>query len=90
MMDDESGKINDSAPEHGDYPFGLNTPCPLAGFPKGRARIRQRPGELVRVWVRTGAGIRQFVAKWHYDAASGRFFWVPGVETARNDTGRAG
>lgn len=59
--------------------FGATEPKPLRGFPEGRARVRLRSNEYPIVWVRTSAGIREFIPK----AIDG--YWEPALELARND-----
>jgi len=61
--------------------FGTDTPLPLKGFPRGKYRVRLRPAEFARVYVKTDDGIREFAA----EIEDGH--WVPGPELARNIRG---
>jgi hypothetical protein len=40
--------------------FGICEPMPLVGFPPGRARIRMRPTEFARVFIKSSNGIQGF------------------------------
>jgi len=59
-------------------PFGLVDPLRVEGFPEGRVKIRIRPGEFVRIFIKTQNGIREFYPK----EENGK--WVPNIEKARN------
>jgi len=60
--------------------YGGVDPKPLKGFPEGRARIRMRPADFVKVFVKTATGIREFVVT----EKDGH--WEPLHELARNET----
>lgn len=60
--------------------YGSSETLPLRGFPKGRARIRQRPNNFVQVFIKTESGIRGFYAKRVED------HWEPGPEFGSNTT----
>jgi len=59
-------------------PFGLAQILPLAAFPAGKKRIRIRPDEFTKVFVKTETGIRGFYPK----EMNG--VWVPGFEFGEN------
>ena len=58
--------------------FGALPSLPLRGFPEGKARIRARNDEFVKVWIRTEGGIREFAV----NERDG--FWEPFLETGFN------
>jgi hypothetical protein len=60
-------------------PFGAVDPKPLKGFPEGKARLRIRAEDFVKVRIKTETGIREFFP----DEVDG--FWVPLFETGRNE-----
>lgn len=64
-------------------PYGLATILPLRGFPPGKARIRLREDEFVRIRIRTRDGIREF----HPEIVDG--VWKPLVESGSNTTVRS-
>jgi hypothetical protein len=58
---------------------GVKVPLPLRGFPPGRARIRQRSGKAVLVFIRPpDGGVRQFFV----ESCAGA--WWPAIETGAN------
>lgn len=61
-------------------PFGITQILPLAAFPKGRARIRIRQGEFVKVFVKTETGVRGF----YPEETNG--VWIPKYELGENKT----
>ena len=62
--------------------FGTDEPLPLKGFPRGKYRVRLRPNEFAKVYVKTEDGICEFTAK----ITDGH--WTPGPEMARNIRGQ--
>lgn len=55
--------------------FGVRKPLPLRGFPRGRARIKQRVGSFVKVFVRPPeGGVRCFYVTERNNS------WWPGPE----------
>jgi hypothetical protein len=62
--------------------FGTASPLPLKGFPSGKYRIRLRPNEWAKVYVKTENGIREFIV----EIKEGH--WTPGSEMARNIRGQ--
>jgi len=61
--------------------FGTDAPLPLKGFPRGKYRVRLRPNEFAKVYIKTENGIREFIA----EITDGH--WTPGPEMARNIRG---
>lgn len=59
-------------------PFGVTEPKPLKGFPEGKARIRIRHDEFVKIRILNKKGIREF----HPKDQDG--FWVPLCECGSN------
>lgn len=53
---------------------------PLEGFPAGRVRLRLRPSEFVKAFVKTPTGIRKFFV----EEKDGK--WFPAYEQGRNET----
>lgn len=53
-------------------------PIALCGFPKGRARIRQRPQSPVRVFIRSATDFYEFLAEERGGC------WWPAILIARN------
>jgi hypothetical protein len=62
-----------------NVPFGTGEPKPLKGFPEGKARLRIRSDDFVRVRIKTTNGIREFYPQ----EVNG--FWVPFFEIGRNE-----
>jgi hypothetical protein len=60
-------------------PFGAVDPKPLKDFPEGKARLRIRAEDFVKVRIKTKTGIREF----YPHEVDG--FWVPLFETGRNE-----
>lgn len=60
------------------FVFAEPEPKPLRGFPAGKVRLRVRPDDFVKAYVRGADGIREF-AVWDGDG-----FWNCGPELARN------
>jgi hypothetical protein len=58
--------------------FGIHTPKSLHGFPPGRTRIRMRPREFVKVFVKTEKGIAAF------SVMEKDGFWIPRIKIAEN------
>ena len=58
--------------------WGICEPLPLRGFPPGKARLRMRPNDFVRVRVLTASGVRSFVV------AEENGCWIPYSEEGRN------
>ena len=63
-----------------NLPFGACEILPLAGFPKGRARIRIRDNDFVRVYIKTESGIKEY----HVQEVDG--FWKPLCLISENKT----
>lgn len=59
-------------------PFGSGIQLPLSGFPKGRARIRIRNDDFIRVFIKTEDGIRGFYPE-EKDGS-----WIPKIEFSSN------
>ncbi len=53
---------------------------PLEGFPVGRVRLRLRPKEFAKAFVKTPTGIRQFLV----EEKDGK--WIPAYEQGCNET----
>ena len=62
--------------------FGVITPLPLKGFPKGRTRIRMRNNDIVKIWVRTEDGIEMWAPTEHDG------YWKPKFKIGVNKTAR--
>ena len=60
-------------------PFGVVNPKPIKDFPEGKARLRIRNYDFVKVRVKTATGIREF----YPHEVNG--FWIPLFETGRNE-----
>jgi len=61
------------------YGRGITDPLPLRGFPRGRARIRQRNDAFTVVFIRPPeGGIRRFIVEERAGA------WWPAFETGAN------
>ena len=60
-------------------PFGIVDPLPLEGFPEGRARIKMRTEEFVKVYIKTPTEIREFFPI----ISDGK--WIPFCEVGRNE-----
>jgi len=76
-------------PSHGDLVFGLvGSPPPLVGFPPGRTRIRMRPHDLARVYVRDAerGSTRVYLARWRRPPGQDYFSWMPGPLMAVNES----
>lgn len=58
--------------------FGAGEPKPLKGFPPGRAKIRIRNDDFVRVYIKSDDGIREFTV-FEEDG-----HWVPAFEGGSN------
>lgn len=63
-----------------NLPFGACEILPLAGFPKGRAKIRIRYDDFVRVYIKTESGIEAY----HVKEVGG--FWEPLSLISENKT----
>lgn len=63
-----------------NLPFGACEILPLADFPKGRARIRIRYDDFVRVYIKTESGIEAFYAQ----EMNG--VWIPFQKISENKT----
>ena len=61
-----------------NVPFGSGIKRPLAAFPKGKARIRIRNNDFVKVFIKTGNGIRGF----YPEEKNG--VWIPKIEFGSN------
>jgi len=60
-------------------PYGTDSNLPLKGFPEGRARIRTRNDDFVRVFIRPPVGgVMEFVVE-EKDGC-----WVPYIKLAEN------
>lgn len=55
---------------------------PLRNWPRGRLRIKTRPGRAVRVYVKTKNAIQEFCVK-EQKTIHGNY-WVPAFRTGRN------
>ena len=61
------------------FEFGVKDVLPLRGFPEGRARIRIRQGDWVKVFVRPPeGGIKEFLVEEKAGA------WCPAGEVGAN------
>jgi hypothetical protein len=58
--------------------FGIAEPLPLRGFPPGKIRLRLRPDDFARAFVRMDNQARAYVIK-EKDG-----FWIPFCEQGRN------
>jgi len=60
--------------------FGVATPLPLKGFPRGRVRLRMRNDDFLVAFVKSARKIRRFIV------AEKDGFWIPmiGCEQAAN------
>jgi len=47
--------------------FGLNDIPPILNLPPGKVKIRMRPNDYVKVFVRDDSGIRQFYLRGNED-----------------------
>lgn len=61
------------------FVFGAKLePKPLSGFPPGAVKIKMRPDDFVRVYIRTADGIQCFSCKEADDS------WTPGCLIGAN------
>jgi hypothetical protein len=58
--------------------FGVCEKKPLCFFPSGRAKIRMRDEDFIRVFIKSKNGIRQFLVKECGD------YWEPFCEQSAN------
>jgi hypothetical protein len=59
-------------------PYGAGIQLPIAAFPKGRAKIRMRNNDFVKVFIKTENGIRAF----YPEEMNG--VWIPKYEIGSN------
>ena len=58
--------------------FGVAEPLPLFGFPIGKTRIKMRPDDWVKIFIKTDSGIEEWVP----EKKDGN--WTPGVKISQN------
>lgn len=63
---------------YGRIAFGNQQELPLEGFPSGRAKIKIRQDDFVRVYIKSDESIREFVV----EEKDGK--WVPAFQTQSN------
>lgn len=64
---------------HGEnVPFGITQILPLAGFPSGKARIRMRNYEFVKVFIKTEDELIGYYPKYSHGV------WIPGYVIGKN------
>jgi hypothetical protein len=64
---------------HKRFPFGAVEILPLEGFPEGKVKIKIRPDDWVRIFIKTETGICEIIPQ----EKDGK--WIPYFEKARNE-----